>query len=86
MPGVNVSGPTMTSPTIGVAGVSFIAWVIAVDRSAWAPALSGRSSWAGGVKLAGVIPVTAVPGLTPRFPPLIKVGPVLVTVDPARTA
>ena len=30
-------------------------------------------------------PVTAVPGLTPRFP-LIVLGPVLVTVVPARTA
>jgi hypothetical protein len=29
--------------------------------------------------------VTAEPGLTPRFP-LIWLGPVLVTVDPARTA
>jgi hypothetical protein len=30
-------------------------------------------------------PVTAVPGLTPMFP-LMTLGPVLVTVDPARTA
>jgi hypothetical protein len=30
-------------------------------------------------------PVTAVPGLRPRFP-LMTLGPVLVTVDPARTA
>jgi hypothetical protein len=30
-------------------------------------------------------PVTAVPGLTPRFP-LMTLGRVLVTVDPARTA
>jgi hypothetical protein len=86
MPGVNVLGPTMVSRRIGVAGVSFIACVYAVDRSACAPALSGRSSWAGGTKLAAVIPVTEVPGLTPRSPPLIRVGPVLVTSDPPRTA
>jgi hypothetical protein len=65
-----------------------MAWVYAVDMSAWAPALSGKSSWAGGAKLAAVIPVTedAVEGLMPRSPPLIKDGPVLVTADPPRTA
>jgi len=31
-------------------------------------------------------PVIAEPGLTPTFPPLMRVGPVLVTFEPARTA
>jgi hypothetical protein len=36
------------------------------------------------VKVPGGKPVTAVPGLTPRFP-VNAVAPVLVTVEPART-
>jgi hypothetical protein len=34
----------------------------------------------------GENPVMADPGQTPTFPPLISEGPVLVTVEPARTA
>src|SRR4029078_9533813 len=37
------------------------------------------------VNVPGGKPVTAVPGLTPRFP-VSAVAPVLVTVEPARTA
>jgi hypothetical protein len=37
------------------------------------------------VTMPGGNPVTAVPGLTPRFP-WMRLGPVLVTVCPARTA
>jgi hypothetical protein len=37
------------------------------------------------VTVPGGNPVTAVPGLTPRSP-LMALGPVLVTVVPARTA
>jgi hypothetical protein len=44
------------------------------------------SSTAGGTKLAAVIPVTDVPGLTPKSPPLIRLGPEFVTADPPRTA
>jgi hypothetical protein len=86
MPGVSTVGPEMAPPVMAVAGVSFIAWVYAVVRSAWACALSGRSSSAGGVKLLAVNPITEVPGLTPRSPPLISLGPVLVTSVPPRTA
>src|SRR5277367_2725011 len=41
---------------------------------------------AGGVRVPGGKPVTELPGLSPRFPPVMMVGPVLVTVDPARTS
>src|ERR1035438_5050263 len=37
------------------------------------------------ITIPGANPVTAVPGLTPRFP-FTTVAPVLVTVEPARTA
>src|SRR5665213_2820389 len=40
---------------------------------------------AGGVSAPGGNPVTADPGLSPRFPPVRMVGPVFVTVDPAST-
>src|SRR5665213_2462827 len=40
---------------------------------------------AGEVSVPGGNPVTAEPGLNPRSPPVRVVGPVLVTVDPART-
>jgi hypothetical protein len=40
---------------------------------------------AGGVRVPGPNPVTEDPGLRPRSPPVITVGPALVTVDPART-
>ena len=39
---------------------------------------------AGNVSIPGGNPVTADPGLSPRSPPVITVGPVLVTVDPAK--
>src|SRR6202047_3660550 len=39
---------------------------------------------AGGVSFPGGNPVTADPGLSPRLAPVIMVGPVLVTVDPAK--
>jgi len=39
---------------------------------------------AGEVSVPGGNPVTEVPGLSPRSPPVIVVGPVLVTVEPAR--
>ena len=40
---------------------------------------------AGAMSVPGGNPVTEVPGLSPRFPPAMVVGPVLVTVEPART-
>src|SRR5579863_7059380 len=39
---------------------------------------------AGAVSVPGGNPVTALPGLNPRSPPRTMVGPVLVTVEPAR--
>lgn len=39
---------------------------------------------AGATSVPGGNPVTALPGLSPTFPPVIMVGPVLVTVEPAR--
>ena len=41
---------------------------------------------AGGISVPGGNPVTALPGLSPRFPPLMMVAPVLVTVEAARTS
>ena len=40
---------------------------------------------AGGTTIPGGNPVTALPGLSPRSPPVMVVAPVLVTVEPART-
>jgi hypothetical protein len=58
----------------------------AMVRSAWAPAAAASAAcMVPLITVPGGNPVTAVPGLTPRFP-LMTLGPVLVTVDPARTA
>ncbi len=55
-------------------------------RSDWAPAATASAAWITPLlTIPGGKPVTAVPGLTPTSP-LMTEGPVLVTVDPARTA
>jgi hypothetical protein len=43
------------------------------------------AAWVVPVTVPGGKPVIAAPGLTPRFP-VITLGPVLVTVEPPRTA
>src|SRR5688572_17503940 len=55
----------------------------AVVKSSCAWAAAASAAWI--VPLTVGNPVTAVPGLNPRSP-LIVVGPVLVTVEAARTA
>ncbi len=58
--------------------------VVKVARaSVWAPAASASPAWI--CPLTCGLPVTAVPGNTPRSPVTTE-GPVLVTVAPARTA
>ncbi len=56
--------------------------------SFWACRAAAFPAWIvpGAFTTPGGKPVTAVPGLTPRLPPSITVEPVLVTVEPARTA
>src|ERR1041384_2958127 len=54
----------------------------AVVKSLWAWAAPGSPAWI--IPVTRMVPVTAVPGLTPRSP-LTVVSPVLVTVDAART-
>ena len=48
---------------------------------------TASAAWivAGGTTIPGGKPVTALPGLTPRSP-VTMVGPVLVTVEPPKTA
>jgi len=58
----------------------------AVVKSLLACAATASASWMTPLlTVPGGNPVIAVPGLTPRSP-LIVLGPVLVTVDPASTA
>jgi len=67
-------------------GLRPAASLYAVTRSDWAPAATPSAEcMVPSVTIPGGNPVTAVPGLTPRSP-LIALGPVLVTVLPARTA
>ena len=56
----------------------------AVVRSDWACKATASAAWMVPLTMPGGKPGTAVPGMTPRSP-LIVVGPVLVTVWPART-
>src|ERR1041385_4728679 len=81
-PGVRVSPPrfpaTEIAPTVRPA-----ASLYAVVKSPWAWAADGSPAWITPVTL--MLPVTAVPGLSPRSP-LTVVSPVLVTVEAARTA
>jgi len=52
----------------------------------WACAATALPAWIEPfVTLVARMPVTALPGLTPSEPRIV-VGPVLVTVEPARTA
>src|ERR1700685_4193058 len=67
-------------------GLRPAASLYAVVRSDWAPPATPSALWIVPLDtMPGGNPVTAVPGLTPRFP-LMVLGPVLVTVVPARTA
>ena len=85
-PGPRVWPAPMNEPTLA-AGVSAAATLYAVVKSDWAPEATPSALCTAPVTMplgAPPNPVTAVPGLTPRSP-LTRVGPVLVTVDPART-
>src|SRR5205807_2258841 len=57
----------------------------AVVKASCAWAAAGSPAWIVPLTVPGGNPVTAVPGLNPRSP-LTLVAPVLVTVEPARTA
>jgi hypothetical protein len=66
-------------------GLRPAASLYAVVKSAWAvPATASATCMVPLITVPGGNPVTALPGLTPRFP-LMMLGPVLVTVVPART-
>jgi hypothetical protein len=82
-PGVSVcpaplAGPTMPDELRPAAST------YAVVRSDCAPPATPSAAWMAPDTIPGGNPVTAVPGLTPRSPPM-KVAPVFVTVVPART-
>ena len=83
-PGVRVCPPrspaTVTAPTDRPA-----ASLNAVVKSSWAWAAVASPACVVPFTVPGGNPVTAVPGLTPRSPVTV-VAPVLVTVEPARTA
>jgi hypothetical protein len=66
-------------------GLRPAASLYAVVRSSWACAAGASALCMTPFTMPGGNPVTAVPGLTPRSP-LMTLGPVLVTVCPARTA
>jgi hypothetical protein len=66
-------------------GLRPAASLYAVVRSSWACPATASALWMAPFTMPGGNPVTAVPGLTPRSP-LMTLGPVLVTVCPARTA
>jgi hypothetical protein len=85
-PGVSVWPAPMKAGTFAV-GLRPAASLYAVVRADWAVPATRSARWmVPPLTMPGGNPVTAVPGLTPRFP-LIRVGvTVLVTVDPARTA
>ena len=75
----------MKAGTLAV-GLRPAASLYAVVRSDWAPAATPSALCIVPLDtVPGGNPVTAVPGLTPRSP-LMLLGPVLVTVVPARTA
>jgi hypothetical protein len=76
--------PTRSPETL-TGGVRPAASLYAVVKSDCAcSATASASCWAPST-VPGGNPVTAVPGLTPRSP-VTTLGPVLVTVVPARTA
>src|SRR5439155_14298005 len=83
-PGVRVCPPrfpaTRIAPTVRPA-----ASLYAVVKSSCAWAAAGSPAWIVPLTVPGGNPVTAVPGLSPRSP-LTVVAPVLLTVEPARTA
>src|SRR5437660_12932642 len=83
-PGVRVCPPrfpaTVIAPTVRPA-----ASLYAVVKASCAWAAAGSPAWIVPLTVPGGNPVTAVPGLSPRSP-LTLVAPVLVTVEPARTA
>src|SRR5207245_6048936 len=83
-PGVRVCPPrlpaTVIAPTVRPA-----ASLYAVVRWSCGWAAAGSPAWIVPLTVPGGNPVTAVPGLSPRSP-LTVVAPVLVTVEPARTA
>src|ERR1700722_6426234 len=75
----------MKAGTLAV-GLRPAASLYPVGRSDWAPAATPSALCIVPLlTMPGGNPVTAVPGLTPRSP-LMLLGPVLVTVVPARTA
>jgi hypothetical protein len=76
--------PPRSPETLDVEGAPAAA-LYAVVRSVWAcRATASATCWAP-FTVPGGNPVTALPGLRPRSP-VITLGPVLVTVVPARTA
>src|SRR3989454_1798077 len=83
-PGVRVCPPrspaTRIAPTVRPAALLY-----AVVKASCAWAAAGSPAWIVPLTLPGGNPVTAVPGLSPRSP-LTVVAPVLVTMEPARTA
>src|SRR5207253_11114904 len=83
-PGVRVCPPrlpaTVIAPTVRPAALLY-----AVVKASCAWAAAGSPAWIAPLTIPGGNPVTAVPGLSPRSP-LTVVAPVLVTVEPARTA
>src|SRR5438105_10633063 len=83
-PGVRVRPPRL--PAIVIAPtVRPAALLYAVVKASCAWAAAGSPAWIAPLTIPGGNPVTAVPGLSPRSP-LTLVAPVLVTVEPARTA
>src|SRR5438093_4553128 len=83
-PGVRVCPPrfpaTRIAPTVRPAAL-----IYAVVKSSCAWAAARSPAWIVPLTVPGGNPVTAVPGFSPRSP-LTLVAPVLVTVEPARTA
>jgi len=74
------------SPDSVVTGLRPAASLYAITRSLWAWAATASASWNTPlITVPGGNPVTELPGLTPRSP-LIVLGPVLDTVEPASTA
>lgn len=59
----------------------------AVVTSLWACAATASAAWIapGGTTIPGGKPEIAVPGLTPRLPPVTVVAPVFVTAAPPST-
>jgi hypothetical protein len=82
-PGVRVRPPR--SPEMGAVVGLPAAMLYAVVSSSWACSATASALCIVPFTVPGGKPVTAEPGLTPRFP-VITLGPVLVTVLPPRTA